>query len=580
MQMGIACLASTRPTEDVALVLDFCPVGSRAVAGKYTALQAATRRGPVPTWSGASTRTLFDSAGVLVFAPHNLQIRSETFDHAAWVKNDITVTANTATAPDGELTADTLAPTTANDEHFIRRNGGDVNSLPWTFSVKAKADGHDIIALGNNFPSGAGNQRVAWFNLTAGTVGSIDDNSTGDVTASIVDEGDGWWRCIVETLSVPGNKIFDIAISDVDNNRTQHVGVVTNTVFLSGAQQNQGVLTDYVPTTDAFVFLPRIGAYTPISGAADLGFLPEGARTHSGLHNRDQTNAAWVKSNMTTAKDATGLDSVASSASTLTASDANATSLQTVTISSAAFVFAVYVKRKTGTGDIDITDNNGTNWTTLTGLSTTLWTRHFITRTQANPVFGIRIVTDTDAIEVDFANLENGIYPTSANRTTTAAVVRAADVAETIFGNFGTLQGTLYAEATLHVNTDENRHVASINNNSSGQAINVGLSTAGAGSPKGQMSGETPSVALTAGSTWIAGTTIKMAIAYQIGLTRFFSRGVANASPVDVSDLPDTPDRLTIGSADGGGQAFSDHISRVAVRSHRPTNEYLVTRTA
>ena len=168
------------------------------------------------------------------------------------------------------------------------------------------------------------------------------------------------------------------------------------------------------------------------SGAVwiNRGLQVEESRIKHALWSRDHTNAAWVKSNMTTAKTATGLDGVANSASKLTATAANATSMQTVTIASAQFTTSVYVKRVSGSGNIQITDNNGTNWTTLAGLSSSEWTRHEITRTQANPVFGIRIVTSGDAIEVDFNELEPGEFATSVSETTSSTVTRAAEVVE------------------------------------------------------------------------------------------------------------------------------------------------------
>ncbi len=75
--------------------------------------------------------------------------------------------------------------------------------------------------------------------------------------------------------------------------------------------------------------------HTLASPFTALGLLIEEARTNRALHNRDFTDAVWVESNITSAQDATGLDNVANSASTLTAGAANGTTLQTVTNASA-----------------------------------------------------------------------------------------------------------------------------------------------------------------------------------------------------------------------------------------------------
>ncbi len=181
--------------------------------------------------------------------------------------------------------------------------------------------------------------------------------------------------------------------------------------------------------------LPRY-EHDPTNNNAQLGLLMEATRTNEALWNQDITNAVWVKTNMTNAMDATGLDGVANSASTITASAANATVLQTVTKASADNTYSVWVRRVTGSGNIDITDNNGTNWITLTGLSSTVFTRYVLPpRIAANPVFGIRIVTDTDAVEVDMNQLEEGdlnqSYALSEIPTTTASVTRAQEFART-----------------------------------------------------------------------------------------------------------------------------------------------------
>ena len=73
-------------------------------------------------------------------------------------------------------------------------------------------------------------------------------------------------------------------------------------------------------------FAPNVARRT------DRGLLIEETRTNVVLHNRDLTNAAWVKTNMTAVKDQTGVDGVANSASKITATAANATVLQTITL--------------------------------------------------------------------------------------------------------------------------------------------------------------------------------------------------------------------------------------------------------
>lgn len=60
------------------------------------------------TVTRATTATRVNSAGLVDLVPYNLVTYSEMFSDASWVKTRTSVTANTITAPNGTLTADTL----------------------------------------------------------------------------------------------------------------------------------------------------------------------------------------------------------------------------------------------------------------------------------------------------------------------------------------------------------------------------------------------------------------------------------------------------------------------------------------
>ena len=128
-----------------------------------------------------------------------------------------------------------------------------------------------------------------------------------------------------------------------------------------------------------------------------LGYLAEGARTNICLHSEAFDNAVWVKSNVTvTANDAVAPDG-ATTADLLTATAANGTVIQDLgVIASAAQTGSLYLRRSVGSGNIDLTLDGGSTWTTV--AVTASWARFPLTQTLANPDFGIRIVTDTDAI--------------------------------------------------------------------------------------------------------------------------------------------------------------------------------------
>jgi peptidoglycan hydrolase-like protein with peptidoglycan-binding domain len=195
---------------------------------------------------------------------------------------------------------------------------------------------------------------------------------------------------------------------------------------LTRMQLNRGtVATDYLATTNA----ARYGnAFTySTSTHALLGLLIENNATGLALWNRDLTNAVWVKTNVTAAKDQTGVDGVANEASSLTATSNAGTVLQSITSASAVRFFSPFVKRITGSGTIEVTLDNGSTWTNITSnLSTTDWYRVTTYQTLANPTVGFRLGTSGDSIAVDMAGLENTVW-TSPIPTFGLSVTRARD---------------------------------------------------------------------------------------------------------------------------------------------------------
>lgn len=146
-------------------------------------------------------------------------------------------------------------------------------------------------------------------------------------------------------------------------------------------------------------------------GIPEPHLVLQDTRINRVLHKRDLTNAAWTKSNMTSARTSTGIDGQANSATRLTASAANATCIQSIThASSVARATAAYVRRVTGTGTVQMTQDNGATWTTI--ALTAAFTRFSIpSQTLANPKPGFRIVTSGDAIDVDWVTCEDGTFP-------------------------------------------------------------------------------------------------------------------------------------------------------------------------
>jgi hypothetical protein len=193
------------------------------------------------------------------------------------------------------------------------------------------------------------------------------------------------------------------------------------------------------------------------------------------------TNNNWADTNITRSTlgfDPTGV----TTAITFSASAGNATIISSAAIgTSAARTFSVWLRRVTGTGDIQYTQNNGSNWTTQAITST--WTRYSFTHT-ANHQVGIRIVTSGDAIEMWGAQLETSSGASSYIPTGASQATRNADNCELLdltTISFNASAGTIYTDVGTRLNTGSQRNYtflpASGGNNQifegSGTAFNV-----------------------------------------------------------------------------------------------------------
>ncbi len=155
--------------------------------------------------------------------------------------------------------------------------------------------------------------------------------------------------------------------------------------------------------------------------------VSQGAFENKQLHSNNQTDAEYTATNVTPSQDQTGLDGKPNNACKLVATGANGTVIgSAITAASGTHAIAVYLQRETGSGDIDLTLDNGSTWTTV---PVTAAMNRFLLDQAAltNPQMGTRIVTDTDAVIVgndecylnttaEELKLLNGpIYTTSAS---------------------------------------------------------------------------------------------------------------------------------------------------------------------
>jgi hypothetical protein len=167
----------------------------------------------------------------------NLLFYSEQFNNAWWAGSG-SVIANTATSPDGTLSADTNNPTGV---YPAAAGVGDATIVN-TASIFAKANpsGASTMVLTLN-KYGTGDAIVCTFNLTTGTAGAVTlGGSAVSGTAKIENYGNGWYRCIL--TGIASTSAGALSLSPANN------------CFIWGAMIEAGAYaTSYIPTLGAAV---------------------------------------------------------------------------------------------------------------------------------------------------------------------------------------------------------------------------------------------------------------------------------------------------------------------------------------
>jgi hypothetical protein len=145
------------------------------------------------------------------------------------------------------------------------------------------------------------------------------------------------------------------------------------------------------------------------------------------LRSQDFSNAAWA---LTTATLTTGIDdpSGGTTAVTLTATSANGQILQTVSGSLGTgtnYICAIWVRRRTGSGTVSLFNPNAGGITTITPTSS--WQQFSVVGPgAASSIFhGLRLATSGDAVDIAFAQINEGSSATAYVATTTTPVYAA-----------------------------------------------------------------------------------------------------------------------------------------------------------
>jgi len=179
---------------------------------------------------------------VIKWRPHNLLTYSEDFSNAAWFKNNVTVTANAAIAPDGTTTADLFSAAASSDNYLIDSNTLSLGVGAYTAKLWVKA------ASGFSGKT----MRMWLWHLSSG-------GSTGLTTFTLTDE----WQLIEISPTVTSTGSLRLRIDEASADAVDFFiwGAHLYRSDLGGMVDNPDRGDSYVPTTSAAVYLPRRGHY-------------------------------------------------------------------------------------------------------------------------------------------------------------------------------------------------------------------------------------------------------------------------------------------------------------------------------
>jgi hypothetical protein len=250
----------------------------------------------------------------VVKAEENLLLQSQTFDNASWTDAGavVTVVANAATAPDGTVTADSIAEIATTASFAKQQAPSLVASTTYVLSCYVKDV--DVQYVGLNCFGVSNNYVYAEFDLTGVSVnrsaalGSGWSISSSSITAST----EGFYRIVLifttgSTVTTPRVRLFlsDGAGAITTNGIPSYTGVAKSAYFWGAQLEQRSSVTAYnVTTTQPITRYQRQlktaaanewpREFDPVTGEC-LGRSVWESRTNLLTYSEDFTNAAWTK---------------------------------------------------------------------------------------------------------------------------------------------------------------------------------------------------------------------------------------------------------------------------------------------
>ena len=578
------------------------------------------RLDPRITFSRASTGRFYDGVTVAK-AEENLVLFSQgAFNNTTYfTKVSVTVSDNAGTAPDGTSTSSLVTLSAANAAHqvFVATSGASrpttVSGQTYVISVFAKEGTHSFIQLIFGSVAFGGN---AWanFNLNTGAAGTVG----ADATASIVNIGGGWYRCIVvatATAAAPYSWETSFVENGTSTRNQAWAALGTETVSIWGAQLEQrSAVTAYSATTTQPItnYIPALQtaaagqARFDHNGAESLGLLIEEQRTNSFERSEEFDNAYWTKTGLTI-----GANVIVAPNGTLTGDKLIEDTgnsfhrVQTIVVTSAnPHAISVYAKAaergfmflRDATNAVGVWFNltNGTVGTQNAGITGSIqfvgngWYRCTALRTTlaASTTWAIGVANADAAgsytgdgysgIYIWGAQLEAGAFATSYIPTTSASVTRSADAASMTGANFSSWyradEGTMYAEF-VRATTSTVARVLQVDDGTSSNRIYIGGGTTGT---LVAVVGGTSAAGITS-NTIAANQNVKVAGAYKVDNFAVSTSGAAVGT--DTSGAIPVVTTARIGVNESGNPYLNGTIKKLSFYPVRCTDAQLIALT-
>lgn len=167
----------------------------------------------------------------------NLMSYSDRLDNAAWTKTRLTVAANAATSPYGDVSAEKLIPTNVSGTHILQQGVSPLGSTAYVLSAFVKAGEYSkaLIQFGV-FANQVASNPVR-FDMGTGAIISASDYSR----CGFVNLSNGWYRVWTKITTIPAPTMINPSVYPLDNTGSDtFTGDGVGGIYASGLQVEKG----------------------------------------------------------------------------------------------------------------------------------------------------------------------------------------------------------------------------------------------------------------------------------------------------------------------------------------------------